>query len=86
MSIRQKSRTEYLQDIINDYMEETGQETVNMRDVAAWAIRKRRWETPPRDKVKQCSAELARAAREEYYEDPQGRRVRRKHAYRIKEE
>jgi hypothetical protein len=85
MRMQQKSKTEQLQEIINDYLEETKAEEVEMREVAAWAIRKGRWEMPRGDKIKQCAAELARAAREEMFEDPQGRSVRKKHAYRVKD-
>jgi hypothetical protein len=86
MTVRSKSKTQGNQEIINDYLEETGAAVLDMRLVAAWAIRKGRWDTPPTDKIKQCAQELSRAARVEFYEDPQGRTVRRKHAYRIKKD
>lgn len=53
-----------------------------MHEVAAWALREGRWEPAASNAVKQCAHELARAARDEYYTDPQGRRVRKKHAAR----
>lgn len=54
--------------------------------LAAWAIRTGRWE-PHRDSVlSQCAREAADALREEYYTDPQGRRVRKKHVYAEKQE
>jgi hypothetical protein len=86
MTVRGKSKTQENQEIINDYMEVTGSDVLDMRLVAAWAIRNGRWDTPPRDKIKQCAQELSRAARVDFYEDPQGRIVRRKHAYRIKKD
>jgi hypothetical protein len=53
---------------------------VDLADVYAWARRRGRWEAPPASQLRQFKEEMARAAREEHYTDPQGRRVRRKHA------
>ena len=38
------------------------------------------WEPQPRSLLQQCAREIADAFRQEYYTDPQGRRVRRNHA------
>lgn len=53
------------------------------RDIAAWATRKRLWEPRKSAVVDQCADHLSRAMREEYITDPQGRRVRAKHAARF---
>jgi len=53
-----------------------------MRQVAAWALQERRWRPQHDSLVTQCAEELARALREEYIVDPQGRTVRAKHAAR----
>ena len=53
------------------------------REMAAWAIRERLWAFPPSAIVSRCADDLATAMREEYITDPQGRRVRAKHAARI---
>ncbi len=83
MGVRSKKRkSEYLQDIINDYIKTTGTTQFELPEVAAWAVRQGRWEPAHSNAVKQCAHELARAARDEFYTDPQGRRVRRKHAAR----
>jgi hypothetical protein len=42
------------------------------------------WEPHPSSLVGQCATELARAMREEYTIDPQGRAVRTKHAATLK--
>lgn len=52
------------------------------RDIAAWAIRTKEWEPSRATIIDLCADELARAMREEYITDPQGRRVRAKHAAR----
>lgn len=56
------------------------------KKLAAWAIRTGRWQ-PHRDSIlSQGAREAADALREEYYTDPQGRRVRKKHVYAEKQE
>ena len=71
--------TEQLQRIANKYMEEVGSETATAREIATWAIKRKLWEPQPSKVIRQCADELARAMREEYTTDPQGRRVRAKH-------
>ena len=71
--------TEQLQTIANRYIEETQATVVAAREIAAWAIQNGLWAPQPSALVKQCAEELARAMREEYMTDPQGRRVRSKH-------
>src|SRR5262245_52531241 len=80
MRARQKTRADYLRELLNDYLQAHGGGPVDLGDVYAWARRQRRWEAPPASQLRQFKQEVARAAREEYYTDPQGRRVRRKHA------
>lgn len=78
-----KTLKEYCQGILNDYLQETGKVEIDMKEVAEWAIKQGRWEKPfHHNEVKQCAHALAQAARDEYYTDPQGRRVRTKHAAR----
>ena len=55
----------------------------SMRQVAAWALDEGLWEPARGTMVGQLAEELARAMREEFYTDPQGREVRTKHAARI---
>lgn len=71
------------QNIVNDYRaRHADQKDWTMEDVAAEAIRDGKWFPPSKNAIKMCAAELAKACREEYYTDPQGRRVRLKHARR----
>ncbi len=86
MKHKVSKKTEELHQIINDYLVETGDETIDMRKVAAWAITNDRWHPQPYDPARACARELSRAARQEFYEDPQGREVRKKHCYSIVDE
>lgn len=71
-----------LQIIANRYLKEASSDGVSAREIAAWAIDRGFWQPHRGDLINQCARELARAMREEYIEDPQGRRVRAKHAAR----
>ena len=84
MAVKYKTtKTEQRQRIINDYIAETGKEIIDMNDVAHWAIDNGRWKPPRYDPTKLCARELSRAAREEFYVDPQGRDVRKRHCHAI---
>ena len=75
--------TEQRQRIVREYRESGHLWPASMRQVAAWAIDKGLWEPARGTIVGQLAGELARALREEYFIDPQGREVRAKHAARI---
>ena len=84
-TIKEKTRKDHLRDIYNDYRSEHPYEVeVDPDDVAAWAIRNDHWYPKPRNLRKQCASELTEALREDFEEDPQGRRVRKNHAVRSK--
>jgi hypothetical protein len=68
---------------IDDYIAETGDQEVDHHHVAAWAIRKGRWESPTRDQVQILARDLSRAAREDFIEDENGQAVRRRHSYKV---
>jgi hypothetical protein len=80
---RRSTKSEEHQRIINDWMAETGNETIDMTAVARWAIDNGRWRAPRFDPARQCARDLSRAAREEFYTDPQGREVRKKHCFTV---
>jgi hypothetical protein len=80
-----RTYTEQMQAIANEYLMvacEQGLETT-AHAMATWAIHSGRWEPQRSDLISQCADELARAMREDYITDPQGRSVRAKHAARI---
>jgi len=77
------SYTEQLQKIANDYIKEHD-EPATTHDMAAWAIAVGAWKPQPGSMINKCAQELARAMREEYFTDTQGRSVRAKHAARVR--
>lgn len=77
------SYREQMQNIANSFFKTFGREAEAM-EMAQWAISNGLWEAPRLLAVKKCAEDLADAMREEYETDAQGRRVRIKHAARIK--
>lgn len=77
------SFSEQLQRIVTRYMDAKQPWPATTREMAAWAIRNKLWEAHPSALISQCADQLARAMREEYIKDPQGRTVRAKHVARV---
>ncbi len=75
--------TEQRQRIVRTYRDRGLPWPASMRQVASWALDEGLWEPARGTIVGQLAEELARAMREEFYTDPQGREVRTKHAARI---
>lgn len=75
-----RTKTELLQQIVQEYRDSGESWPADSKTLAAWAIRQKKWQPAARGQIKQCASELAAAMRQEYITDPQGRRVRRKHA------
>src|SRR6266540_4437403 len=71
-----------LRSIANRYMGSGQAWPASTRTIAAWAIRNELWKPQPSDLIGQCADQLARAMREEFIHDPQGRTIRAKHAVR----
>jgi len=69
-----------LQAIVNQYRRSGQPWPAEKRTIAAWAVRTQKWTPHSSALIGQCADELAKAMREEYFTDPQGRRVRAKHA------
>ena len=80
MKRRKTTKAEYLQGVVEKYRGAGQAWPATSKMIAAWAIQQRLWEPERSGVLKQCARELADAMREEYFADPQGRRVRRKHA------
>ncbi|MGI8552814.1 MAG: hypothetical protein ACR2PL_18805 [Dehalococcoidia bacterium] len=76
------SYSEQLQHVVNAYLESGLPWPATTRQIAAWALRENLWAPQPHALISQCAEQLARAMREEYIKDPQGRAVRAKHAAR----
>lgn len=77
-----RSYNDQLQAIVNKYLGDGQPWPATTRQIAAWAIMNKMWAPHHTKLISQCAEELARAMREEYIVDPQGRTVRAKHAAR----
>lgn len=75
--------SEQLQKIVRDYMDADQPWPATTRQIAAWAIRQRKWQPQPFALVNQCADQLARAMREEHFTDSKGRVIRAKHVARM---
>ena len=75
---------EQMQAIVTNYIDAGEPWPASTHEIASWAIRNGRWAAHPSSLVDLCADQLARAMREDYIADPQGRRVRAKHAARIR--
>lgn len=73
---------EQLQHLVAEYRKAGQSWPATTRDIAAWLVRTSKWEPSRELAIEQCADDLARAMREEFITDRQGRRVRAKHAAR----
>jgi len=74
---------EQLQEIARDYRAAGMPWPATAKEMAVWAIDNNRWQAQRSTLISRCAEEIAEALREEYYTDPQGRRVRTKHMARV---
>jgi hypothetical protein len=70
---------EQMQRIVREYIDAGQLWPASAHDIAIWAIANHRWEPQHAAMIRKCAEELSDAMREEYFTDPQGRRVRAKH-------
>lgn len=80
MRVRKKSYREQLQELVQEYRDAGMPWPAEAEQISQWAIFKRKWEQRPQTLIRQLAKALSRAMRDETFRDPQGRRVRRKHA------
>ncbi len=78
-----QTKTEFMQKIANDYLRTVDNDGATTEDMARWAVAHGRYAPPDSYIISKCMEELADAMRLEVITDPQGRRVRAKHAARI---
>jgi hypothetical protein len=76
---------EQLQRIVTHYIEAGEEWPATARQIAAWAVGEKLWAPHPSSLIIQCAEDIAQAMREEYIVDPQGRKVRAKHAARVEQ-
>jgi hypothetical protein len=80
------SYNEQMQRLAEDFQAATGTVQFSLKEIGVWALQNKKWE-PAQDAVlRQFCDDMSRALREEYIRDPQGRRVRAKHAIRTEGE
>jgi len=84
MASKTNGYNEKLQAMADRYFDETGSESATTRDLAVWALKLGLWDAPADLVLKKCQEDFAKALREQYIEDAQGRPVRAKHAARVK--
>lgn len=80
-----RSKTKSLHDMLDLYRREVTKEPVELAVVSKWAIGHGLWKPRYKTPEELLASELAHALREQFIEDPQGRRVRRKHARRVED-
>jgi hypothetical protein len=78
-----QTKSEFMQRIANEYLRLVGNDGATTHDIARWAVANGRYAASDEYIVDKCAEELADAMRLEIITDPQGRRVRAKHAARI---
>lgn len=79
---KKMTKSETLQTRAEEWCQQTGNSSINIAEVASWLMRERGWVPQQSDALKLLKQELQRALREQYIDDPQGRRVRQKHPER----
>lgn len=80
-----KTKAYYRQEIVASYRAAGEPWPTDAKTIASWAIRNDKWKMPRRNEIDVCARELSEAMREEYFDDQQGRRVRKKHCLRTSE-
>ncbi len=72
--------------LINNYIASGQPWPVEPKTIAVWGMNRNLWKPRTETLVKHATKELTDAMRNEYFTDAQGRRVRAKHAARVKRE
>lgn len=77
---------EQLQKVVNEYQQAGQPWPATTRQIAAWGVQQKSLVAHPNTIIKQFAEDIARAMRDEYFVDAQGRNVRAKHAARFVED
>jgi hypothetical protein len=73
-----------MQQIVMDYRSAGEHWPPTKREIAAWAIKKGRWEMPPSAVLDRCANDIGDVMGEIYFTDKKGRRVRLLHPATVK--
>jgi hypothetical protein len=79
------SQNKVLQDLVEEYRQEVGDGPLSLQAIAAWIYQNNRFRPTKEETLRLLVRHLSDAMRTQYKTDPEGRRVRRKHAVRYKE-
>lgn len=74
------SYSDQIQKMVQIYRSSGGKWPTSSREIATWAISTGHWVPQPSAIVAQCADHISTALWDEYYTDPQGRRVRVNHS------
>lgn len=74
------------QEIVDLYRQAKQKWPATSLEIADWALRTGQWRPSPQALRKQLAELLSQAMREEYFTDPQGRRVRAKHSAQVEQQ
>src|SRR5713226_7439855 len=83
---KQPTYTQALQAIVRQYREAGQPWPANKRAIAGWAYSEGLWHPSRRSVIDELAKDIGRAMGVEYITDPQGRRIRSKHARRVEVE
>src|SRR5690606_3370492 len=72
-----------MQKLTRLFEKETGKTAYAAKEAARWMISRGIWKPPDTLALQTCAEDLTSAWREEYRTDPQGRRVRTRHAFAV---
>lgn len=82
--INKPTYAELMQKLIQEYRDGGNTWPASKRTMAKWAIDNGKWHRHGSALIQLCANDIARAMRQEYYTDPQGRRCRTKIAARFR--
>ncbi len=74
------TKAQSIQKIVRRYRDAGEEWPATAKMLASWAIRYKFWETPRKNMIELAAKDFAYGLREEVFNDPQGRQVRKKHA------
>jgi hypothetical protein len=85
MKQNKQSPAKYLQELIEVYRREVADGPLSLSAIAIWILQKGSFRPSKEETIKLLVRHLSDAMRTQYTTDPDGRRVRRKHAVKYKE-
>lgn len=82
MSFRPKSYGEQLRELVREYRAAGEPWPADSKQLASWMIKKKKWHPTRKNAIDLLAPQVSRAMAEDFFTDPQDRRVRRMHAVR----